>query len=131
MPVVAPERSSAPGTYTAVTTKEALKHLVATLSAQKMVSLDTETTGLERSASLVGISLSWEPGTGVYIPVRSPEPDHHLEEATVIEALRPVLEKLPQKSGTPRFLVMKDGSIIANRDGVGGWLTILDAVKKA
>jgi len=92
LPVVASEEASAPGVYTAVTTKEALREVVETLKMQKMVSFDTETTGLDRKALLVGISLSWEAGTGVYIPVRSPEPDRHLDEATVIEILRPILE---------------------------------------
>jgi hypothetical protein len=44
--------------------------------------------------------------------------------------LKPILEKLPQKSGTPRFLVIKDGAIIANKDGVASWLTILGIVKQ-
>ncbi len=44
--------------------------------------------------------------------------------------LRPVLESLPRKSGTPRFLVVKDGQVIANEFGVSTWTRILDVVKK-
>ena len=42
--------------------------------------------------SLAGICLSTRIGTGVYIPVRSPTPQEHLDENSVVKALRPVLE---------------------------------------
>ena len=57
-----------------------------------MVSIDTETTGLERDAALVGLSIAWKEGSGVYIPIRSPEPERHLDETAVITALKPLLE---------------------------------------
>jgi hypothetical protein len=44
--------------------------------------------------------------------------------------LRPVLEQLPRKSGTPRFLVVKDDRVIANEFGVSGWLKIVNELKK-
>ncbi len=81
------------GEYRAITTKEQLDELVTALRAAECISVDTETTGLSpRRDKLVGICLSTKIGTGVYVPVRSPEPDTHLDEATVIAALRPVLE---------------------------------------
>src|SRR5262249_30867172 len=40
---------------------------------------------------LCGLSLAWESGQGVYVPTRSPEPGSHLDSATVLEALGPVL----------------------------------------
>jgi DNA polymerase I len=92
LPQTSAADAALPGTYRAVTTAEELRELVATLASQPMVSVDTETTGLGRDAALVGVSIAWKPGAGVYIPVRSPEPSRHLGEAAVIEALRPILE---------------------------------------
>jgi DNA polymerase-1 len=77
--------------YRAVTTREALAELAATLRAQPLVSVDTETTGLDRDARLCGLSFSWAPGQGVYVPVRSSHPATHLDEATVLAALGPLL----------------------------------------
>ncbi len=81
-----------PNNYRAITSADALNELVSTLEKQSIVSIDTETTGLGSDAHLVGICLSWEVGSGVYIPVRSPKQDEHLDEAEVIAALRPFLE---------------------------------------
>jgi DNA polymerase-1 len=73
-------------------TRSQLEDLVATLRRQEIFSLDTETTSLDRDAALCGLSFSWQRGQGVYVPVRSPEPENHLDEATVLAALRPLLE---------------------------------------
>ncbi|HEX6972120.1 MAG TPA: DNA polymerase I, partial [Limnochordia bacterium] len=78
--------------YRAITTAAELDELVQTLSAQPIIAVDTETTGLGRDSVLCGLSFAWEPGSGVYVPVRSPEPARHLDAATVLTALRPVLE---------------------------------------
>jgi hypothetical protein len=43
--------------------------------------------------------------------------------------LEPILAQLPQKSGTPRFLVVQDGQIIDNQLGVSSWLRVLSEVK--
>ena len=81
------------GDYQLITTKKQLAELVKQLQAAEIIAVDTETDSLApRSANLCGISFSVKPGTGVYIPVRSPEPDRHLDQQTVIETLRPVLE---------------------------------------
>jgi DNA polymerase-1 len=81
------------GTYELVTTKRQLDALVKKLAKARVISIDTETTGLStRDAKLCGICISTKAGSGVYIPVRSPSPDSHLDEATVVEALRSVLE---------------------------------------
>ncbi len=78
--------------YTAVTTADQLDELVRTLRVQKMVAIDTETIGLGRRAALCGLSFSWEPRAGVYVPVRSPNPSEHLSEQAVLAALGPLLE---------------------------------------
>jgi len=79
------------GQYHAVTSLAALNDLVCTLEKQTVISVDTETTGLERDSKLCGLSIAWETGSGVYVPVLSPEPGLHLTEEEVIAALGPVL----------------------------------------
>ena len=80
------------GDYSAIVTLNQLKDLVETLSSQEIISFDTETDGLEREATLCGLSFSWKPKQGVYVPVRSPQPEDHLDTDTVISALKPILE---------------------------------------
>ena len=79
------------GDYSVITTPEQLESLAATLREQPIVSVDTETTSLERDAALCGLSFSWKPGHGVYVPIRSPNPGDHLDAATVLTALGPIL----------------------------------------
>jgi DNA polymerase-1 len=88
----APVETAESGDYTSILTVEELRSLVETLRGQSVVSVDTETTGLERDAALCGISLAWRPGHAVYVPVLSPAPQSHLDERIVLEALRPILE---------------------------------------
>jgi DNA polymerase-1 len=81
------------GEYRAVTSEKELRELVEELREAECVALDTETTGLyPLRDALAGVCLSTKVGTGVYVPVRSPTPKDHLDEATVLGALRPVLE---------------------------------------
>ena len=80
------------GDYSAVLTIDQLEALVSTLSVQEIISFDTETDGLDREATLCGLSFSWKPKQGVYVPIRSPQPETHLDTETVISALKPVLE---------------------------------------
>ena len=80
------------GDYSAIVTHSELKALVETLSAQDIFSFDTETDGLERESKLCGLSFSWQPKQGVYVPIRSPHPETHLDADTVLSALKPILE---------------------------------------
>jgi DNA polymerase-1 len=81
------------GTYRTICTKAEMAALVKELEAAPAIAVDTETTGLSPlRVDLCGISLSTQPGTGVYIPVRSLEPSSHLDLKTVVESLRPILE---------------------------------------
>jgi DNA polymerase-1 len=93
------------GDYRAITSRAELEELVATLKRQSLICVDTETTGLGRDARLCGICLAWEAGHGVYVPVRSPSPGAHLDEATVLDALGPILadEKLPKCGHNLKF----------------------------
>jgi DNA polymerase-1 len=79
--------------YRTIDTPEALAELAATLRTLDRFALDTETTALDPlHADLVGISLSWQAGEAVYIPVRGPMFDRVLDEALVLETLKPILE---------------------------------------
>jgi DNA polymerase-1 len=81
------------GEYRLITTLTDLRELVESLAGAEMIALDTETTELSPlRCKLCGISLSTRVGTGVYIPIRSPTPNAHLDEASVLALLRPVLE---------------------------------------
>ncbi len=80
------------GDYSTIVTHTQLKELVETLSAQEMISFDTETDGLERESTLCGLSFSWKPKHGVYVPIRSPQPESHLTADIVLSKLKPVLE---------------------------------------
>ena len=103
------------GNYSVIATLDELNRLVKTLSAQEIISFDTETDGLDREAKLCGLSFSWKPKHGVYVPVRSPQPESHLDADTVLSALKPILEDpaLPKCGHNLKF----DTSILI-RNGV-------------
>ena len=103
------------GDYSVIATLDELNRLVKTLSAQEIISFDTETDGLDREAKLCGLSFAWQPKQGVYVPVRSPQPESHLDADTVLSALKPILEDpaLPKCGHNLKF----DTSILI-RNGV-------------
>ncbi len=79
--------------YQLIDTPEALEKLISELSGQKLISVDTETTDVNpRKAEIVGYSVSFEPGTGYYLPVRGPEGERVLDGGQVADALRPILQ---------------------------------------
>lgn len=81
------------GEYRCITTPRELDALVDELRSADCIAVDTETTGLAPLRDeLCGVCLSTRIGTGVYIPVRSPNPADHLSHHQVIAALRPILE---------------------------------------
>lgn len=89
--------AAAPAVWTAqyemVATEAALRDLVTTLSRQKRIAVDTETTSTRpREAELVGCSFAWQPGHAVYLPLRAPRGEPCLDPSAALEALRPVLE---------------------------------------
>jgi hypothetical protein len=65
-----------------------------------------------------------------WIEIESPKLRDAYQERFWPGDLRPVLDQLPRKSGTPRFLLVRDGRVIANEFGVGKWLKIVDELKK-
>lgn len=85
----APLRDEAPGAYEMIGTPGQLEAMLKTLRKAALVAIDTETTGLSPlECKLCGISVSTKAGTGAYIPVRSPEPERHMDEKTVLDAMR-------------------------------------------
>lgn len=78
-----------PHTYLLCDTDEKIKKLITDLLAQKEICFDTETTGIDANdAELVGLSFSWKPFTGYYVPV----PADKKQAQAVVELFRPVLE---------------------------------------
>jgi DNA polymerase-1 len=79
--------------YECADTDEKFEIYIDLLRQQKRFAFDTETDSLNPiSTNLVGISISWKPGTGYYLPVRCPEGSQALECDAVLKALRPFLE---------------------------------------
>ena len=78
--------------YTCVDTPEALEALAADLAGVTRLAVDTETTSrLPMWADLVGVSLAWQPGRAVYIPVKGPLGARTLDADRVRGAIGPVL----------------------------------------
>ena len=44
--------------------------------------------------------------------------------------LRPILDQLPRKSGTPRFLIVRNGQVVANEFGGSRWAVVMADLKK-
>ena len=85
------------GDYRLIADEAALDAFVAAAraacAAGAMLAFDTETTSLSPvSAELCGISLAFEAGKAVYVPMRSPEPASHLAPDAVLARVRPLLE---------------------------------------
>ncbi|MEM8758063.1 MAG: DNA polymerase I, partial [Planctomycetota bacterium] len=85
--------ASVDGDYRTVRTLAELSELVAALGAADTIAIDTETTSIRAmECELVGLSFAVEPGAAWYVPVRSPEPESHLDTQAVLAALRPIIE---------------------------------------
>ena len=93
---------SEPSPYEAIVTEEQLSALVDKLRGAALISFDTETTATDAlAAELVGISLAWDEGQSVYIPVghKGKSVGDQLSRDLVISTLKPVLEN-PQTEKT-------------------------------
>ncbi|MBM3643672.1 MAG: hypothetical protein FJX02_04910 [Alphaproteobacteria bacterium] len=66
-----------------------------------------------------------------YIEVDTPRLRDAYQERYWPGELAAILEQLPEKRGTPRFLVVRDGTLVANRFGASQWPAILEAVAEA
>jgi hypothetical protein len=65
-----------------------------------------------------------------WIEVEAPKLKEAYQERFWPGELRPILDQLPRKSGTPRFLVVKDGKVVANDFGANHWSKIVAELKK-
>ncbi len=78
--------------YCCVDTVESLKQLAAELKTKKLIAVDTETTSTDpMRAELVGMSFSWRPGLGYYLPIRAPMGQQHLNLSDVQNLIGPIL----------------------------------------
>lgn len=78
--------------YRAVDTPKALAEFADALRKQPSFCLDSETTGLDPwHADLVGLSFSWEEGTGWYLPVKAPAGEKTLSIGEIAAAIGPIL----------------------------------------
>jgi len=78
--------------YRLVDTEEKFADFFAELRKQKLFAIDTETTSIfAMRAELVGLSLSWRPHTGYYLPVKGPLGSKYLSIETIRQALAPIL----------------------------------------
>jgi hypothetical protein len=66
----------------------------------------------------------------VWIEVEPPRLKEAYQERFWPGDLKPILDQLPRKSITPRFLVVKDGKVIANEFDVGRWPKIMAEIRK-
>jgi DNA polymerase I len=92
-PAVAEAETAAGCQYCLVQTPEHFKKFLAELGKQKRFAFDTETDALGgMSSSLIGMSFSWKPGTGWYVPVAGPAGSEFLPMADALAGLKPILE---------------------------------------
>jgi hypothetical protein len=68
-----------------------------------------------------------------YVEVESPRLREVYRESYWSHELKPIRASIPEKErwGTPRFLVVKDGRIVANEWGNGPWQRTLAAIRNA
>jgi DNA polymerase I len=79
--------------YCVVHTEKDFQTFLADLKKQKRFAFDTETDALgAMSSSLIGMSFSWKPGTGWYVPVAGPMGSTYLPMADVLAGVKPILE---------------------------------------
>lgn len=65
-----------------------------------------------------------------WIEVEAPKLKEAYQERYWPGELKPILDQIPRKSGTPRFLIVKDGQIVSNEFGGGRWAATLTDLKK-
>jgi len=75
--------------YVLVSTDKERKALATKLAKQKIISYDTETTGIDANkAELVGLAFSFKDHEGYYVPV----PEDKAEAQAVVDIFKPILE---------------------------------------
>ncbi len=69
-------------------------------------------------------------GRVTWIEVESPRLREAYRERYWPGDLAKVLDQIPRKSGTPRFLIVKDGQIVSNELGVDRWEDTLTRIRR-
>ncbi len=78
--------------YQLIETEAKFEKFLAELKKQTIFAVDTETTALNPvRANLVGLSFSWQPHTGYYLPVKGPLGQKCLDVKMVRDKIAPVL----------------------------------------
>lgn len=65
-----------------------------------------------------------------WIEVESPRLKQAYEDRFWPGELRPILDQIPRKGGTPRFLIVRDGRIVSNEFGGSRWMATMTDLKK-
>ncbi len=98
------------GDYRAITDRAALESWIgearAAAASGARLAFDVETSSLSPvSADLCGVSMSFRPGQAVYVPLRSPTPEAHLDLAAAGPLLRTILEDpaVPKTAHNAKF----------------------------
>jgi len=92
-PVPAAPSNSTDCNYCLINTPDAFVRFLKDIKSQRIFAFDTETDALGAMRSnLIGMSFSWQPGAGYYIPVRGPSGSTILDPDKVLPALKPILE---------------------------------------
>ena len=64
-----------------------------------------------------------------WIEIEAPHLTRAYEDAYWPASLRPIRDQLPTKSGTPRFLIVRDDKVVSNHFG-GTWADTLADLKR-
>jgi DNA polymerase I len=79
--------------YKLISTETDFLKFLAELKPQRRFAFDTETDALgAMNSNVIGMSFSWQPKTGFYIPIRGPVGSDHLGPHRVLSELKPILE---------------------------------------
>lgn len=65
-----------------------------------------------------------------WIEVEAPALKEAYQERYWPGELKPILDQLPRKSGTPRFLIVQNGKVVSNEFGGSKWANTMADLKK-
>jgi len=119
-PVIETSPPPLKGSFSCIRTLDDLQHAVSAIQSTGYVAIDTETDGLSTgTCNLVGISLSWNTGSGVYIPIAHKDAEGNLIlDQLSIEDIKPVLLPILQSSGILKIghNIKFDAEVLFNHD---------------
>lgn len=88
-----PASSRKPISFHVIDTSDKFADFLDELRHQPRFCLDLETTSVDAvRADIVGWAFAWSADEGYYLPIRCPAGESHLDENTVVAALRPILQ---------------------------------------